>query len=267
MEQEFIPLKNSMIIAVEGIDGCGKNTACDLLVKAFAKHGIEAVVFADFDSTGVGKAVRNIFLDSDAYPTPTAEIMLISAARYENMVRNVAPLLTEGKIIIMNRTSLSTLVYNGIVKNGDIGALDLLNIIAYGVAGVYKPALTLYIDAPLETCYERLNNRDKKDIHEQKSIEWFSGVENAYSFMRASRPFDFVTVKNDTTIEALDAALNTMVRSHLLRVLATNGYIDEAHLAFEQKRYDSEVTDQLNELKNVADTLSETASSDEEAQQ
>lgn len=262
--QTFVPMNASIIFGVEGIDGCGKDTVCKMLAEAFAKHGIEAVILADMDSTELGKKTRGIFLDKESTLNPTSEMMLISAARYENMVKNVAPLITAGKVIIMNRTADSTLVYNGMVRGGDIGTLDVTNSLVHGVAGQYKPALTLYIDTPVDVAMDRVNARGgEKDGFEMKPIEWFKQIEAGYSFLRASRPFDYVVIKNDKGLDELSKIIENTVTGFLMRTLGMYSYITNEHIKIFQDRLTSEAGGKVADLQKAADDLQKLTSENE----
>lgn len=228
-ESVMHPLTGPFAIGVEGIDCCGKDLVCEIIEEILTEYQIPSATFADLDSTAVGKQVRKMYLHDDEKPTPDTELLLIAAARNENIIRNVDPAFQAGKFVIMNRTPLSTLVYQCIVKGASTSKLDLVNAMLYGSSGVLSPRYTLLIDRPLEACLDSMRNKPNADAHETKGADWFSAIAAGYDQLRRVNPGHYIVVKNHGSVDDLRKALRGVVQ-HLHRTLNSIGFLTNEHL-------------------------------------
>lgn len=105
-----------MFLCFEGIDGAGKSTQARMLVQRLQKDGRAAELVADPGTTKIGTAIRQILLANDAPISPSAQMLLFSAARAE-LAEYIKRRLAEGVIVICDRWLLSTLVYQGEINN------------------------------------------------------------------------------------------------------------------------------------------------------
>ena len=137
------------LIALEGIDGCGKSTQAALL----ADH-LDARLTFEPGATELGGALRQLLLNP-ALPdvVPTAEALLMAADRAQHTAEVVEPLLSEGISVVTDRFTASTLAYQGFGRRLDLAALRALNQWATG--GV-SPDLNVLIDVPLDVARSRM---------------------------------------------------------------------------------------------------------------
>ena len=248
------PLEGPFAIGVEGIDCCGKNLVCEIIEEILTEYQIPSVTFADLDATAVGKQVRQMYLHDDEKPTPDTELLLIAAARNENIARNIDPAFQAGKFVIMNRTPLSTMVYQCMVKGASISKLDLVNAMLYGSSGVMSPRYTLLIDRPLEACLESMKNKPNADAHETKGADWFSAVATGYDQMRRINPGHYIVVNNHGTVDDLRKTLRGVVQ-HLHRTLNTIGFLTNDHLDVVTKMQSSAIDQVIAKAKAAGETI------------
>lgn len=101
-------------IAIEGPDGAGKTTQVNLLTRRLIEElGIVAQFVREPGGDPVAERLRSLVLTSDQPIAPLAEAAMFSAARANMLATVVEPLLNQGVWVISDRSSLSSLVYQG----------------------------------------------------------------------------------------------------------------------------------------------------------
>lgn len=143
-----------MLISFEGIDGAGKSTQARKLKEYLEERGLDAVLLREPGGTSLGEAVRDLLLRED--PLPLTELLLFEAARSELVGRLIRPLLDEGKVVILDRFTDSTLAYQSYGRGLDANLVEELNRTA---AQGLVPKLTILID--LEPHIALSRKRDK----------------------------------------------------------------------------------------------------------
>ncbi len=143
-----------MLISFEGIDGAGKSTQARKLKEYLEERGLDAVLLREPGGTSLGEAVRDLLLREE--PLPLTELLLFEAARSELVGRLIRPLLDEGKVVILDRFTDSTLAYQSYGRGLDANLVEELNRTA---AQGLVPKLTILID--LEPHIALSRKRDK----------------------------------------------------------------------------------------------------------
>ncbi|HEY6623306.1 MAG TPA: dTMP kinase [Acidimicrobiales bacterium] len=137
------------LIALEGIDGCGKSTQAALL----ADH-LDARLSFEPGATELGGVLRQLLLNP-ALPdvVPQAEALLMAADRAQHTAEVIEPLLSRGISVVSDRFTASTLAYQGFGRGLDLAALRALNRWATG--GI-SPDVNVLIDVPLDVARARM---------------------------------------------------------------------------------------------------------------
>ena len=101
-------------ITFEGIDGSGKSTQIKTLAKSLKNIGFEIIISREPGGTVGGEEIRNLLLQGevDRWSAET-EILLFTAARRDHLERIILPALNKGKIVICDRFTDSTRMYQG----------------------------------------------------------------------------------------------------------------------------------------------------------
>ena len=138
------------LIALEGIDGSGKSTHARRLAGA-----VGALLTAEPGATSLGARLRSLLLDRDLPPvSERAEALLMAADRAQHVAEVVSPALGEGRWVVTDRFSGSTLAYQGYGRGLDLE--ELRRLVAWAARGVTAD-LTILLDVPLAVARRRVN--------------------------------------------------------------------------------------------------------------
>ena len=152
------------LITFEGGDGVGKSTQASRLVDRLTELGVSPLHLREPGGTPVGEAVRRM-VKGEADPAPRTELLLFEAARAELVERVITPALKEGRAVVLDRFSDSSIAYQGYGRGIDLDEVRSLNDIA---TGGLTPDLTVLIDVPLEHAVERASGRDGSDANDRR---------------------------------------------------------------------------------------------------
>src|SRR5690242_9392386 len=109
--------RRGRFITFEGLDCCGITTQMRMLAKRLRASGHAVFESAEPGGTPIGQQIRRILLDyRNQELCPTAEMLLMFAARAQNVDQSILPALGEGKIVLSDRFTDSTLAYQGVAR-------------------------------------------------------------------------------------------------------------------------------------------------------
>ena len=171
-------------IVLEGADGCGKSTQALRLTAALRQRGREVLHVRDPGSTRVAEGVRKLLLDpSTGHVGVRAETFLYLAARAQLAEEVVTPALDRGEVVVCERWTLSTEVYQGIA-----GGLGVANVRALaGMSeGSAQPDLIVVMDVDVGAGLARIAG--DPDRMEAKGGAFHADVVRGYRDLAAERP-------------------------------------------------------------------------------
>lgn len=170
-------------IVLEGADGCGKSTQAARLVERVRALGRTVLHVRDPGSTRVAEGVRALLLDpATGHVSVAAETFLYMAARAQLAEEVVRPAVEAGTIVICERWTLSTEVYQGLAGGFGVENVRVLATLAeHGTA----PDRTLLLDIDVEDALARLTGAP--DRMESKGGTFHAEVVRGYRELAASR--------------------------------------------------------------------------------
>ena len=189
-------MQRGLFITFEGADGCGKTTQIELLDKYLRAAGRDTLLTREPGSRGLGEKLREILLNYDGEVSPTAESFLFLADRAQHVDCIIKPALKEGKIVLCDRHTDSTVAYQGYGRELDITQINYLNNIA---TGGLKPDLTIVFDIDVETSLARVGKN--KDRMESAGVEFFNRVRYGYLDIARKEPDRVKVIDSSDTIE------------------------------------------------------------------
>lgn len=168
-----------LFITFEGGEGCGKSTQVKLLYQALLQKGLDVVCFREPGGTSGAEEIRHLLLSGEQERwTPTAEALLMSAARAELVRRCILPALQQGKVVICDRFIDSSLAYQGVGHRLGYEAIAALNEFT---VGTLKPTLTFVFQLDPHIGLERVVHRKAgKDRYEQLDLSFHERVQDGY---------------------------------------------------------------------------------------
>jgi dTMP kinase len=180
-----------LFLTFEGMDGSGKTTQVRRLATRLQREGFEVLETAEPGGTPIGTQIRRILLDAaNQALSPTAELLLYFASRAQNVDELILPALREGKIVLADRFTDSTMAYQGVGRAlGEQIVAELDRIACRGL----EPDVTIYIDIDLETSLARAHARNRQlegdraveTRMDEQSVEFFRRVREGYAALAA----------------------------------------------------------------------------------
>jgi dTMP kinase len=193
-----------LFITFEGPDGSGKSTQARMLAERLRGTGRTVLESVEPGGTPIGQQIRRILLDpANRELTPIAELLLMFAARAQNVEQWILPALAQSKIVISDRFTDSSVAYQGAGR--DLGwetVLQLDRIACHGLV----PDLTLCIDIDSETGLSRALARGGAETRlEEQSVEFHLKAREAYHELARREPRRFRLIDGRGTPEAIAA--------------------------------------------------------------
>jgi len=148
----------SFFITFEGVEGSGKSTQLLHLLKHLQTLGYSVVATREPGGCPISNAIRALLLDpeNDKMASRT-ELLLYSAARAQHVDEFIRPAMAEGKVVLCDRFSDATTVYQGAGRGLDMKQLETINNFA---GDGLVPDLTLLLDYPAEAGLQRARARN-----------------------------------------------------------------------------------------------------------
>lgn len=173
-------------ITFEGVEGVGKSTQVERLAATLREQGRNVVCTREPGGAPLAESVRDLLKHSPREAvTPSAELLLIFAARSAHADALLRPALAAGDWVVCDRFVDASIAYQGAGR--ELGRERVMDLADWIVPDLV-PDLTLVLDLPLELAFERLDARGARDRFEQEDPSFFKRVRNAYLEQAAREP-------------------------------------------------------------------------------
>lgn len=195
-------MTEAIVIAVEGLDGAGKDVAIEAIKSRLESQGVTYKVVQEPGSSPVGQQIRSILKDPSNVIDPLTEMMLFTASR----TNNIQYLPNDVDVIIFNRWYFSTAAYQCFGRNEDYEEgmdfyqhrfLPLLQM--SGALKLYHRHLVIRCDP--KVALERARASDEKCRLEQFDEATYERIANAYEALEFS---SLSGVEGNAEIEFID---------------------------------------------------------------
>lgn len=203
-------MKKGLFITFEGADGCGKTTQLNLLKDYLENKGYKVVITREPGAKGLGEKIREILLNYDGEVSNRCESFLFLADRAQNIDIIVKPAIDEGKIVLCDRHTDSTVAYQGYGRGLDIEQINMLNRIA---TNNIKPDLTLVFDVDIETSMKRVGNQ--QDRMEKSGKEFFNKVRNGYLELAKQEPDRIKVIDTAKSITEVQKDVTKIINKYI----------------------------------------------------
>lgn len=153
----MISLKKGILIAIEGIDGSGKSTLAKNLYSAFLSKQYAVLLTKEPGGTQLGQQLRQLVQEKKMPICSKAEFLLFATDRAQHFHELIIPALEQNKIVISDRMSDSSLVYQGYGRGLDIPTIAMINT---WVMNKVKPDITIFVKVSAQTAMNRILARN-----------------------------------------------------------------------------------------------------------
>ena len=193
-------MEKGKLITVEGVDGAGKSTQMAVIDQALRERGIDLVRTREPGGPETAEKIRELLLNEPM--SPKCELMLMFAAREENLDKIIRPALAKGQWVLCDRFTDASYAYQGYGRGRSIEEIGTLENFVHPDL---KPDLTVLFDVPTEVAAARLSR--KLDRFEKESQDFHRRVREGYLRMAKAEPERFYVVDGTQTPEQISAQL------------------------------------------------------------
>jgi dTMP kinase len=202
-------MPKGVFLSLDGLDGAGKSTQCQLLAEWLRGQGHAIVTCIDPGGTAIGERIRELLLGREM--TLPCEALLFMASRAQLVAETIKPALTAGQIVLSDRFLLANVVYQG--HAGGLDPEQLWSIGRFATGGV-EPDLTVVLDMPFEAASARRNR--PADRVEGRDMAYHRRVRAGFLAEAGRQPERIRVVDANGSVEAVQEA----IRQEVARVLA-----------------------------------------------
>ena len=224
--------EKGIFITFEGADGSGKTTMLNHMQKVLLEKGYRVISTKEPGGTDVALKIREIIVNEDKQKDPidsVAQLLLFYASRIQHVKNKIIPALESGTIVLCDRYSDSTAVYQGLLHGlqSTINALMGVDSLSYLKQ---RPDHVLFYEVTSEVSKNRaisrgaLNSLDieylsKKDI----PIQLFKTHMDSFEKFTSESDLHFLNANNDIA----DVQMQTeKILEHILNKTHTSKFID-----------------------------------------
>ena len=215
---------SGFFITFEGGEGSGKSTQIKLLGEWFSAYYPEREILKTREPGGTPEAeqIREVLVTGAAEKLSVqAEALLMVASRTEHVQKVIGPALQRSAIVLCDRFSDSTLVYQGLAH--DLSIDQLITIHEFGF-GDLQPDLTFLLDVPADMGLQRAGQRQNKhkgqaigaeSRFEEKGIDFHQRVRSGFLALADKYPERIITIDASQNANHSDK----QVKKHLINRL------------------------------------------------
>lgn len=155
--------------------------------------------------TVTGERLRAVLLDPGLPALDArAETLLLLAARAQHVAEVIEPALADGRDVVCDRFSGSTVAYQGFGRGLDVKSLEAMSDWA---AGGLAPDRVILLEVPAAVAAERLGRRGSRDRMEGEGAAFFERVAAGFKTLAAADTVRWRVVDGTGTADEVAAAV------------------------------------------------------------
>ena len=211
---------NGIFLTLEGGEGCGKSTQLERVAAALrAGSDREVVTARSPGGTAVAEKIRAILKTREPGEDllPETELMLFGACHSQMCEHMIRPVLERCGIVISDRFTDSTLVYQGCARRIDPETVRRINeFVCRGI----RPDLTLILDIPVELGLRRPSARSgagaaQDDRFDSESAAFHTAVRNGFLELARHDPDRFAVIDASPAPEQVTQSILEAIHERL----------------------------------------------------
>lgn len=198
-------MEKGLFITLEGGEGSGKTTLINTMKRLFEEKGHEVITIREPGGTKYAEKVRELYLNTEGL-TGESAALLMNSARVDNIQKIIQPALNKGKIVISDRFSGSSLVYQGLRK-GEYEAVERIT--------KHIPMVTIFVDTPPEVGISRISNNNRETNRlDLLPMEVHESIYAGYELLPSLKPDIYWDIILDGTLPPEDLE-NILAHEHI----------------------------------------------------
>ena len=200
-------------ISFEGIDGSGKSTQIQKLARFLETLGFDVIITREPGGSVGGEEIRNLLLQGnvDRWSAET-EILLFTAARRDHLERIILPAMEDNKIVICDRFTDSTRMYQGMRGPNLRNLVDMLNEKIINC----DPDLTIVIDIDPQISLKRAKSRETvEERFEDFGVEMQLNMRNGFIELAKEFSNRIEVVNGQQSVDDLAKDISSIVKAKL----------------------------------------------------
>lgn len=206
-------MTKGLFISFEGIDGVGKSTQLDLLVRHLGELGLTVCRTLEPGGTELGREIRELLLHRKGEVAPRAEALLFAADRAHHVATVIRPSLERGEVVVTDRYLDSSVAYQG--SGRELGFDQVRDLSLFAVDGLL-PHLTVLLDLDAEKAAARRSNTGAEpDRLERAKDGFFEAVRESYLAMAAAEPARWLVLDAEQDVESMQQQIRQRVQGLL----------------------------------------------------
>ena len=219
-------MSRGFFITFEGLDGSGKTTQLRRLAASLTAEGLTVVTMRNPGSTALGDRIRGVLLDSKSETAlgpiaPLAELALMFADRAQSIAEVIEPALAAGSIVLCDRYTDSSEAYQGAGR--ELGS-ERVRALHAAVCNNLRPDLTILLLPDLSASLQRARRRNTRHVQQHGTDEnrferegdaFYQRIHQAYEAIARREPERVVAIREDASIEAIEARILAVVTERL----------------------------------------------------
>ena len=173
----------NMFITFEGLDFCGKSTQVQLLEKYLIEKGNLVKIIREPGGTNISEKIRDVLLDKkNSEMSPETELILFAGSRSQLVHEIILPAVKNNIYVLSDRFHDSSIAYQAFGRKLD---LDFVVSLQKFVIGKAVPALTFFIDIPVNEVVSRMSKVKKVELDriESSQLDFYERVREGYIFL------------------------------------------------------------------------------------
>jgi dTMP kinase len=201
--------RRGRFVTFEGGEGAGKSTQIERLAAALRAAGLDPLVTREPGGTPGAEQIRRLLVEGPPERwLPLSEALLLLAARYDHVMRRIAPALADGRWVLCDRFMDSTRVYQGVA--GAVGAA-LIDRLHASVLGDLRPDLTVILDVPVATGLARRQGAPATQRYERMPGAFHERVREGFLALARAEPDRCVVVGATRPADAVAVDIRDLV--------------------------------------------------------
>ncbi|MGV9171387.1 MAG: dTMP kinase [Promethearchaeia archaeon] len=191
--------KEAFFIVIDGIDGCGSSTHCNILARTLENKGYKVHLTQEPSSSGIGKLLRK-FLKDPSVP-PTTDALMFAADRDLHYHNEIKKYIDKGYIVISDRYKESSIVYQS-AQSEDISVEWVKEINKFAE----RPDITIILDLDVEIALAR---KGKEDLEKFEDYPFLERVRDLY--LKRAEEEGYHLINSDDILELVQEKIQQIV--------------------------------------------------------